>query len=193
MSEKSNQKKQYIVENAKKVFCERGFKDVTMKDIVESCEISRGGLYLYFQDTKEVFEAVLATEEADVMKVLKNEENESPADVLLAYLELQKKEILKKKDNLAVATIEYQFAQKAAKKESATKKQYQDQVKELEKLITDGMKKKWMVCDNALAAARNIVFAVEGLKLNACTCGVTPDVVDQEINCIMGSVGLVVK
>ena len=56
MSEKSVQKKKYIIETARNVFMEKGFKAVTMKDIVEACEISRGGLYLYFQNTGELFE-----------------------------------------------------------------------------------------------------------------------------------------
>ena len=51
MSEKSEQKKKLILETARKVFVEKGYKLVTMKDIVEACEISRGGLYLYFQST----------------------------------------------------------------------------------------------------------------------------------------------
>ena len=56
MSEKSAQKKRYIVETAREVFIEKGYKNVTMKDIVEACEISRGGLYLYFSSTNEVLE-----------------------------------------------------------------------------------------------------------------------------------------
>ena len=52
MGDKSTQKKQYIIEKAKEVFIKRGYKDVTMKDIVEACQISRGGLYLYFANTK---------------------------------------------------------------------------------------------------------------------------------------------
>ena len=55
MGEKSVQKRQYILETARKVFAEKGFKRVTMKDIVEACDISRGGLYLYFNSTEEVF------------------------------------------------------------------------------------------------------------------------------------------
>ena len=55
MGEKSLKKKQYILSCARKVFEEKGFKDVTMKDIVEACEISRGGLYLYFESTKEKY------------------------------------------------------------------------------------------------------------------------------------------
>lgn len=52
MGEKSVQKRKYILEKAREVFVEKGFKSVTMKDIVEACEISRGGLYLYFESTE---------------------------------------------------------------------------------------------------------------------------------------------
>ena len=46
MGEKSVQKKKLILETARKVFVEKGYKKVTMKDVVEACNISRGGLYL---------------------------------------------------------------------------------------------------------------------------------------------------
>lgn len=49
MGEKSAHKKQFIVETARQVFVEKGYKDVTMKDIVDACGISRGGLYLYLR------------------------------------------------------------------------------------------------------------------------------------------------
>ena len=59
MGEKSAQKRKYIVETARGVFVEKGYKDVTMKDIVDACKISRGGLYLYFASTEEIFMDVL--------------------------------------------------------------------------------------------------------------------------------------
>ena len=65
MGDKSAQKKKFIVETARQVFKKKGFKEVTMKDIVEACDISRGGLYLYFQNTKEIFEEVLKLEQED--------------------------------------------------------------------------------------------------------------------------------
>ena len=52
MGEKSLQKKKHILDTARRVFAEKGYKNVTMKDIVEACDISRGGLYLYF-DSRE--------------------------------------------------------------------------------------------------------------------------------------------
>ena len=130
MGEKSMLKKQYIVEKAKEVFSERGYKNVTMKDVVDACEISRGGLYLYFADTKELFEAVLEAEAEKMESVLSQKNpDETPGDILLAFLTEQKKEILKKKDNLNAAAFEYLFENKGSKKENPLKKSFVEQTK----------------------------------------------------------------
>lgn len=66
MGEKSNQKRQLILEAARKIFMEKGYKNVTMKDIVEACGISRGGLYLYFNSTRDIFAEVLRMESQEM-------------------------------------------------------------------------------------------------------------------------------
>lgn len=63
----------------------------------------------------------------------------------------------------------------------------------LEKLIADGVAQEWMVCEDAAEAARNIAYTIEGLKVSAQTIGVTAEVVDREIEYIMGTLGMVVK
>ena len=63
MSEKTEQKRQLILDSARNVFAAKGYKAVTMKDIVEASNISRGGLYLYFSSVEEAFLAVLDMEE----------------------------------------------------------------------------------------------------------------------------------
>ena len=40
MGDKSVQKKQYIIDVAAKVFAEKGYKNVTMKDVVDACDLS---------------------------------------------------------------------------------------------------------------------------------------------------------
>ena len=42
------------IKEAREVFAKKGFLTVTMKDIVDACQISRGGLYLYFDDTQQL-------------------------------------------------------------------------------------------------------------------------------------------
>lgn len=111
MGDKSLQKKNRIVEAAREVFYQNGYRAVTMKDIVEACGISRGGLYLYFANTKELFEAVLEQENQTVLKA-PAAKDANPGEILLMYLDEQKKEILKKKGNLSIAIYEYMFENK---------------------------------------------------------------------------------
>lgn len=194
MGNKSVQKKKYIVETATKVFSERGFKQVTMKDIVEACDISRGGLYLYFADTREIFEAVLALRTRAGLDVLKNvNAEELPDKVLITYLEEKKKEISRKKDNLEVAIFEYLFEMKSQKRENPVKKAYQEERKALEKLIADGVEQKRMVCEDPKAAAKNIMLMLEGVKVTAQTYGITADMTEQALAAMLSSVGLDAK
>ena len=92
MGERSLQKKQLILEKAKEVFVEKGFRDVTMKDIVDACEISRGGLYLYYANTEEIFLEVLAAESEKTEDVFSENvwENATAAEIFAVFLKEQK-------------------------------------------------------------------------------------------------------
>lgn len=191
MGNKSVQKKKYIIEKAREVFSKNGYRKVTMKDIVEACDISRGGLYLYFSDTKSLFEAVLEEEEQDkdILDAIQKEEL-SPGEALLTYLDRKKRAILEK-DSLAAATVEYLFEQKALG--ASTNTAFSDLVKRLEKLITEGVAEEWMVCDNPAVAARNIIYVLDGLRVASQTVGITEAEIDQEIEYILNSLGLAVE
>lgn len=195
MGDKSLQKRNKIVETAREVFFRRGYRAVTMKDIVEACGISRGGLYLYFSNTKELFEAVLEQEHQPLPSALdlSAAKNANPGEILLMYLDEQKKEILKKKDNLAVAVYEYMFENKLSDYENLAKKGFEEQVRALEQLIAAGVAQEWMICESPLEAARNIVFTLEGMKVTAQTIGVSAKALDSQIEYIMGTLGMVVK
>lgn len=191
MGNKSVQKKKYIIEKAREVFSKNGYRKVTMKDIVEACDISRGGLYLYFTDTKSLFEAVLEEEEQDkdILDAIEKEEL-SPGEALLTYLDRKKRTIMEKK-SLAAATLEYLFEQKASG--ASINAAFSDLVKRLEKLITEGVAEEWMVCDNPAAAARNIIYVLDGLRVASQTVGITETEIDQEIEYILNSLGLAVE
>ena len=191
MGNKSVQKKKYIIEKAREVFSKNGYRKVTMKDVVEACDISRGGLYLYFSDTKSLFEAVLEEEEQDkdILDAIQKEEL-SPGEALLTYLDRKKRAILEK-DSLAAATVEYLFEQKASG--ASTNAAFSDLVKRLEKLITEGVAEEWMVCDNPAVAARNIIYVLDGLRVASQTVGITETEIDQEIEYILNSLGLAVE
>lgn len=187
MGEKSVQKKQYILDKAREVFVEKGFKNVTMKDIVEACEISRGGLYLYFESTEQILMEILhmEAEETDDVFAEHISEEDTAADILTLFLKEQKKELLQKKDNLTVAVYEYSFAHKSTDKNNTLRRKFDAGVKVLEKLIEAGIASGEFYCENPRGAASNIMYVLEGLKINAQTFGITEKMVDEQLLYIM--------
>lgn len=186
MGEKSLQKKQYILETARKVFVEKGYKNVTMKDIVEACDISRGGLYLYFGSTEELLIAVLQQEAEEIDDVFTETiaEEDSAADILTLFLKEQKKELLRKKNNLTMAVYEYAFENKE-KKDQMLRRQFDAGVKVLERLIESGIASGEFYCENPRGAANNIMYVLEGMKINSQTMGITEAMVDEQLLYIM--------
>ncbi len=189
MGEKSIQKRKYILETARKVFMEKGFKKVTMKDIVEACDISRGGLYLYFENTSQIFLEVLKLESQEADDVFSDSitEDATAADILVLFLEEQKKELLRRKDTLTQAIYEFYFENQPTKKDNILKKQFDSAVKIIEKLIETGVENGEFLCEDCKGTARNIMFVLEGLKISAQTIGVTAEMVDREILFILRS------
>jgi len=183
MGEKSIQKRKFILETARKVFVEKGFKKVTMKDIVEACDISRGGLYLYFESTSQIFQEVLKLEsqEGDDLFSDSIKEDSTAADILMLFLREQKKELLRKNDTLTQAIYEFYFENQLPKKENRLKKQFDSAVKIIQSLIEAGVENGEFYCEDPSGCARNIMFVLEGLKICAQTIGVTPEMVDREI------------
>jgi len=192
MGEKSVQKKKYILETARKVFVEKGFKRVTMKDIVEACDISRGGLYLYFDNTSQIFMEVMKMESQEADDVFSDSitEDATAADILILFLKEQKKELLKKGDTMTQAIYEYYFENKPGKKDNFLKKQFDSVVKIIEKLIEAGVENGEFYCEDCEGMARNIMYVLEGLKISAQTLGITSDSVDKEILFILRSLGV---
>ncbi len=192
MGEKSIQKKKYILETARKVFVEKGFKKVTMKDIVEACDISRGGLYLYFESTSQIFQEVmrLESEETDDVFSDKITEDATAADILMLFLQEQKKELLRREDTLTQAIYEYYFENQPGRKNNILKKQFDSAVKIIEKLIEIGVDNGEFYCEDCQGTARNIMFVLEGLKISAQTIGITEETVDREIEFILKYLGL---
>ncbi len=192
MGEKSVQKRKYILETARKVFMEKGFKKVTMKDIVEACEISRGGLYLYFESTSQIFLEVMKLESQEADDVFSDsiKEDATAADILILFLTEQKKELLRRKDTLTQAVYEFYFENELPKKDNILKKQFDSAVKIIEKLIEVGVDNGEFYCEDCRGTARNIMFVLEGLKISAQTIGITPETVDREILFILRGLGV---
>ncbi|WP_066318797.1 TetR family transcriptional regulator [Bacillus sp. FJAT-29814] len=58
-------RKQQILLASMEVFKRKGYEKATLKDIVEQAGMSRGWIYLYFTDKKQIFEALLTHLDAE--------------------------------------------------------------------------------------------------------------------------------
>ena len=187
MSDKSVQKKKYILEIARGIFMAKGYKDVTMKDIVDACKISRGGLYLYFSSTREIFLEVLKMEQEEADDVFEKSisKDAGPADILALFLKEQKRELVSKKPGLTKASYEFFFEEKNYGKDNILRKQFDSAVIVIQKLIEAGVESGEFYCEDARRAASNIMYVLEGLKIASLTRGITEAAVDREIMYVM--------
>lgn len=195
MGEKSQQKRKYILEKARQVFIEKGYRSVTMKDIIEACEISRGGLYLYFPSTQEIFLEVLKQEAeiGDDVFSTQATEDATPVDILELFFAAQKAELLNTKDNLAMATYEYSFAHKMQGKDNFLREQFKAAVQALSQLIEMGAEDGELFCEEPRQAAEQIMYTIEGLKLSQLTMQITEEEIDKQLNYLLQSLGLQIE
>lgn len=188
MSDKAAKKKQYILDTARSVFSKKGYKDVTMKDIVEACNISRGGLYIYFDSTESILLACL--EENDAFGSVPKDI--SAGDVLALFLNEQKKAVLQKEDDLSVAVYEYLFSKTmSGETDVLYKPMFEKKLAFLTAVIDKGVENDEFYCEDSALAAGNILYTIEGLKMAAKTIGVTEKEVEMQILYILS--GLIVE
>jgi len=190
MGEKSVNKKNFILEKATEIFSKKGYLNTTMKDVVDACEISRGGVYLYFEDIKDLFEAVMEYAYEDIQAVDSKEleklsDDATYADVLALFIKERKKSILSKKPNLTVAIYEYYFENKVNAKNNNLKKEFDMSLFFLEQLIKDGIDAGEFYDIDAHRAASNLMFVLEGLRVASKSRGLSESIVDEEIMYVM--------
>ena len=79
MNKRGQETRKHIKKCACSLFAEKGFKDVTMKDICEATKLSRGGLYCHYESTRQIFQEIMddMTDQQENMIDLKMEQNQS--------------------------------------------------------------------------------------------------------------------
>ncbi len=127
MSLKGEKTKQEIREKAYKLFVEKGFKEVTMKDICELTGLSRGGLYRHYESTGQIFlEIVNAFSDRQKKEVLAKIQRRIPATTILEEL-LSKyaSEMIDSETSLSLAIYEFYSNPAISKEDNSVKRQYE--------------------------------------------------------------------
>ena len=188
MSGKSDSKKQYIIEKATEVFACKGFRSVTMKDIVEACGISRGGLYLYYSSTEEVFRAVCEAQdetdagEKDISEFLAQAK---ASQLLLWFIKEQKKSILRRKSSLIAARYEYAFYRRENGDAKEAHTVFDTAAAVLKNILIRGNESGEFDCEDPDSTALSMMYAIEGMKVCAASFGLSEKKVDSELLFLM--------
>ena len=109
MAGKREKTRELILDATYSLFAEKGFKQVTMKDVCEITGMSRGGLYSHFSGTDKLFEAVLEkiTENSATDFQTEIKEGTSAVKILERTLDNMEEEMKHPEDSLSIALYEY--------------------------------------------------------------------------------------
>ena len=166
MGKKGDKTKAAIRKAALALFVQKGFKDVTMKDICEAAGLSRGGLYTHYGSTGQVFADIIE----ELMSGLESQvagkmERGLPAALILdELLERYQSEMLDRSGSLGLAFYEY-YSGMPLSEDNAMLKQYYISKTMLCSLIKYGIDKGEFKQANVNAVADLLLFSYQGVRM----------------------------
>ncbi|WP_329886623.1 TetR/AcrR family transcriptional regulator [Pseudoramibacter faecis] len=184
----AEKKKELILERAKKVFLEKGFANVTMKDIIEACGISRGGLYLYYSSTREIFltifrrDAQLTADAADIAIW----EEQTATDILFGVFDVYKKTM--RGDGPTMAHAIYEFFMENPDERIVKQWQFDGLVETVREVLIYGIARgEFNEMDTAIWS-KQIALFLEGLTLNMPLIGMKEAEIDHQLELLVSPI-----
>lgn len=167
MSIKGDKTKQDIREKAYQLFAEKGFKDVTMKDICERTGLSRGGLYRHYESTEQIFlEIVDAFSDRQRKEIAAKIAAHIPAVAILEeLLSGYAEEMLDAENCFSLALCEFYSDPAIPKENSSITKQYGISKAAWVELIHYGMETKEFARVNPESIFHIMIFAYQGVRM----------------------------
>lgn len=131
MSQKGDKTRQDIREKAYRLLAEKGFKEVTMKDICEATGLSRGGLYRHYESTEQIFlEIVNDFSDRQRSEVFTKMQQHIPAAVILEELLAKYAEEMSDDENsISLAIYEFYSNPAISKEDNSVKNSMKSQRK----------------------------------------------------------------
>ncbi|MFF2091671.1 TetR family transcriptional regulator [Paenibacillus sp. NPDC058174] len=174
--QQKEQRRQEILQAAKRVFVQKGYEPATLKDIVEETGMSRGWIYLYFQTKEEIFEALLQQSDSDYERYLEElmARHASIWDVLLeVYSPQQMEPLISVTDSFLPPFYEYFLTgwRDAARREILTTR-FENGIERLAKLLQLGIDRgEFTPVLPVNAIVRLIASFQEGIMMHAIAVG----------------------
>ena len=167
MNKRGQETRKHIKKCACYLFAEKGFKQVTMKDICEAAQLSRGGLYCHYKSTRQIFQEIIddMTDRQDNEIDLKIKQNQSAVTILDEILYKYENEMIDSQSSLSVAIYEYFSDHDIACQKNTLYEKYLISANTWKKLMQYGIDRQEF-CDVDIAAVFDlIVFSYQGVRM----------------------------
>ena len=175
--EKGNRKKRELQNALKMLAIEKGYANVTMKDIGEYVGLSVGGLYHHYHDVEEIFMDLLISETGDVWENFSNVKSfDEFMDALDSYFEAEKKELLGKVPSVNALMYEYYFSKPEAKRIIAMKQAHDAVVSEMAKILKKVYEDKKL----CIRMSEHICVVLQGLTNLSFSGRISKRIIDDE-------------
>ncbi len=166
MQSKGESTRRAICEKSRELFCERGFKGVTMKDVCKAAGLSRGGLYRHFESTGQIFTAILEGFGGDQnMEIHEQIQRGAPASLILEGLLCRyEAEMQDGGSSLSLAICEF-YSGPGAKSAPPVARWYETSRAGWMELIKYGLDSGEFSCNDPQGVFDLLMFAYQGARL----------------------------
>lgn len=184
MGKKGEETKQLIREKACFLFSQKGFKNVTMKDICSETGLSRGGLYRHYDSTQQIFIEILNyfMNEQDNEISEKMKSSYPARQILEEILEKYKTEMLDNSATLSIAIYEFFSMNYLDSKDNFLLKQYIYSVETWKNLISYGVQRGEFKKVNYEEIIDIIIFSYQGVRMYSAIMPIEEQVPQRIIN-----------
>lgn len=179
---KGDKTRQFIIETSIPLFSEKGYTAVSMKDICERCQMSRGGVYRHFSSTKEIFSELLRSD-LELNKSIVEEnigKGISAVKILNAYFKQEIEAIYSENNGLFFAIHEFAFAE--SDQQSALNKHVEDSIGVLESLFRYGQSSGEFKSFDPKVVATHVIYFMDSLKTSASILSLSHHSLEEQIN-----------
>lgn len=168
--EHKEQKKQRILEAAKRVFVRNGYRGVTMKDVIDESGLSRGGVYLYFSSTEEIFLSLIEASDDNYSSLIAQLSNDSRTawEGVVQLVEAVMNNIVSIEDGLEAAIYEYFLVVKReGQAQDLLKRRFNKALDSLRVLLKKGVKTgEFHPRFSVDEISKFLLFVMDGVSIN---------------------------
>lgn len=187
--EYKEQKKNEILEAAKMVFIRKGFDAVTMKDIIDESGLSRGGVYLYYSSTEEIFQSLLELSDNIYIEAIRKlaDDGSGMWDKLVMLIGIVKGQLTAAGEGLAPAIYEYFLSVKRNNQlRPLLVKRFDQALSNLELLIKKGIDRGEFHPKASLdQIAKFLIMFMDGISINIIHLGAETVELDGQVNQVL--------